>query len=120
MSIPKRLRKQVGFVCSDLYVGFIHAAKEVFGKKVQIIVDRFHVAKLYGKGLDELRKKELARLRKTLQKSSIKSWKACCGFCVNGLDDLTPKTRNVRPVIPAFTAFTTSLSVKKRVNGSVG
>ena len=72
MSIPKRLRKQVRFVCSDLYVGFINAAKEVFGKKVQIIVDRFHVAKLYGKGLDELRKKELARLRKTLPKEQYK------------------------------------------------
>jgi transposase len=68
MSIPKRLRKQVRFVCSDLYVGFINAAKEVFGKKVKVIVDRFHVAKLYGKGLDELRKKEMARLRKTLAK----------------------------------------------------
>jgi hypothetical protein len=31
-------------------------------------VDRFHVAKLYGKGLDELRKKELERLRKALPK----------------------------------------------------
>ena len=67
MSIPKRLRKQVRFVCSDLYVGFINAAKEVFGRKVRIVADRFHVAKLYGKGLDELRKKELARLRKTLE-----------------------------------------------------
>ena len=72
MSIPNRLRKQVRFVCSDLYVGFINAAKAVFGKKVQIIVDRFHVAKLYGKGLDELRKKELARLRKTLPKEQYK------------------------------------------------
>ncbi|MBK8537999.1 MAG: transposase [Candidatus Competibacteraceae bacterium] len=36
-----------------MYVGFINAAKEVFWKKVQIVVDRFHVAKLYGKGLDE-------------------------------------------------------------------
>jgi transposase len=51
MSIPKKLRKQVRFVCSDMYAGFINAAKEVFGKKVQIVVDRFHVAKLYGKGL---------------------------------------------------------------------
>ncbi|QQS55444.1 MAG: transposase [Candidatus Competibacteraceae bacterium] len=49
MSIPKRLRKQVGFICSDMHVGFINAAKEVFGKKVQVIVDRFHVAKLYFK-----------------------------------------------------------------------
>ncbi|MBK8535674.1 MAG: transposase [Candidatus Competibacteraceae bacterium] len=73
MSIPKRLRKQVCFVCSDRYVGFINAAKEVFGKKVQIIIDRFHVAKLYGKGLDDLRKKRWHVCGRTYQKSSIKS-----------------------------------------------
>jgi len=72
MSIPNRLRKQVRFVCSDMYTGFINAAKEVFGKKVRIIVDRFHVAKLYGKGLDELRKKEWERLRKILPKEQYK------------------------------------------------
>ncbi|MBK8754135.1 MAG: transposase [Candidatus Competibacteraceae bacterium] len=71
MSIPKRLRKQICFVCSDRYIGFINAAKEVFGKKVQIIIDRFHVAKLYGKGLDDLRKKEVARLRKELSKEVL-------------------------------------------------
>ena len=32
--------------CSDMYDGFINAAKEVFGDKVKIIIDRFHVAKL--------------------------------------------------------------------------
>ncbi|MBK8537631.1 MAG: transposase [Candidatus Competibacteraceae bacterium] len=34
----------------------MNAAKE-FWEKVQIVVDRFHVAKLYGKRLDELRKR---------------------------------------------------------------
>ena len=91
MSIPKRLRKQVRFVCSDLYVGFINAAKEVFGKKVQIIVDRFHVAKLYGKGLDELRKKELARLRKTLPKEQYKELEGVMWLLRKRLDDLTAK-----------------------------
>jgi len=72
MSIPKRLRKTSPFVCSDLYVGFINAAKEVFGKGSSHRRS-IYVAKLYGKGLDELRKKELARLRKLLRKSNIKS-----------------------------------------------
>ena len=53
MSISKRLRKQVRVVCSDMYDGFINAAKAGFGKRIQIVVDRFHVAKLYGNGLDE-------------------------------------------------------------------
>ena len=66
--IPARIRKTVRAVCSDMYEGFINAAKEVFGDKVKIIIDRFHVAKLYRKGLDTLRKAEMQRLRNTLEK----------------------------------------------------
>jgi len=51
-----------------MYDGFINAAKEVFGDKVKSIVDRFHVAKLYRKGLDTLRKAEMKRLKNTLWK----------------------------------------------------
>ena len=65
-SIPHKKRKTIIAVCCDLYEGFINAAKEIFGKTVPIVSDRFHVAKLYRKCLVELRKKELARLRKTL------------------------------------------------------
>jgi len=91
MSIPNKLRKQVRFVCSDMYVGFINAAKEVFGKKVQIIIDRFHVAKLYGKGLDDLRKKELARLRKDLSKEQYKELEGVMWLLRKKPDDLTSK-----------------------------
>ena len=69
LSIPKRLRKKIGGICSDLYKGFINAAKEVFGRKVIIIADRFHVVKLYRKGLESLRKQEMKRLKKELSKS---------------------------------------------------
>jgi transposase len=93
MSIPKKLRKQVRFVCSDMYAGFIHAAKEVFGKKVQIVVDRFHVAKLYGKGLDELRKKELQRLQKTLSKEQYKELEGVMWILRKRADDLTSEDR---------------------------
>jgi transposase len=93
MSIPKKLRKQVRFVCSDMYAGFINAAKEVFGKKVQIVVDRFHVAKLYGKGLDELRKKELQRLQKTLSKEQYKELEGVMWILRKRADDLTSEDR---------------------------
>jgi transposase len=89
MSIPKRLRKKVLFVCSDMYSGFIHAAKDVFGKKVQVVVDRFHVAKLYGKGLDELRKKELKRLKKTLSKEQYKTLEGVMWILRKRPEDLT-------------------------------
>nr|WP_246556352.1 ISL3 family transposase [Desulfonema magnum] len=65
-TIPKRLRKTIRGVCSDMYEGFINAAKEVFGKRMKIIADRFHVAKLYRKDFDGLRKKEMRRLKKEL------------------------------------------------------
>lgn len=67
-TIPEDLKKTVKSVCSDMYDGFINAAKEVFGKRTRIVVDRFHVAKLYRKGLDTLRIKELKRLKEDLTK----------------------------------------------------
>jgi transposase len=74
-SIPKRLRITVRYVCSDMYDGFINAAKEVFGKKVRIVADRFHVAKLYRDGLEDLRKKELRRLKRELPAAAYKKFK---------------------------------------------
>jgi transposase len=74
LSIPKRLRKSVKAICTDMYDGFVNAAKEVFGRKV-IVVDRFHVAKLYRKGLETLRKKELKRLKEELSEDEYKKLK---------------------------------------------
>ena len=70
--MPRKLRKTIKAVCSDMYDGFIHAAQEVFGKRVKIVIDRFHVAKLYRKGLDTLRKHELQRLKKELSAEEYK------------------------------------------------
>jgi transposase len=74
-TIPKRLVKTIRSVCSDLYDGFINAAKEVFGKRIRVVADRFHVAKLYRKGLDSLRKQELKRLREELSEEEYKELK---------------------------------------------
>lgn len=74
-TIPESLKKTVKSVCSDMYDGFINAAKETFGKGTKIVVDRFHVAKLYRKGLDTLRIKELKRLKKELPKEEYSKLK---------------------------------------------
>ncbi len=74
-SIPKRLRKRPRVVCTDMYDGFVNAAKEVFSKHVKIVVDRFHVAKLYRGALDELRKTELKRLKKELPEAEYQQLK---------------------------------------------
>jgi transposase len=75
LSIPKRLRKTIRTVSSDLYSGFINGAKEALGRKVRIVVDRFQVAKLYRKGVDTLRKKEMRRLKKELSKEAYQELK---------------------------------------------
>lgn len=48
-----------------MYDGFVNAATEVFGKQ-KVVVDRYHVAKLYRNALDALRTKEMKRLKNIL------------------------------------------------------
>ena len=65
-----------------MYDGYINAAKEVFGKTIAIVVDRFHIAKLYRKGLVTLRKRELVRLRKELPEEIYQSLKLAISILV--------------------------------------
>lgn len=48
----------------------MHAAKEVFGKRVKIVIDRFHVAQRYRRGLESLCKHELKRLKQELSEEA--------------------------------------------------
>lgn len=74
-SIPKHLAKTVENVCCDMYDGFINAAKEVFGSKIRIIIDRFHVAKNYRDAIETIRKKEMKRLKEELSEDEYKKLK---------------------------------------------
>ena len=58
-----------------MYDGFINAAKEVFGSKVKIIIDRFHVAKNYRDAIETIRKKEMKRLKEELSEDEYKKLK---------------------------------------------
>lgn len=89
-TIPKHLRKTIQVVCTDLYDGYINAAREVFGQGVRIVADRFHVAKLYRKGVDDLRKTELKRLKKTLPKDEYKGLKGAMWALRKNEADLKP------------------------------
>ncbi len=73
--IPQQLRDSIHSVCCDMYDGYINAAREVLGKDVKIVIDRFHVAKGYRKGVDNLRKQELKRLNKELPEEDYKQFK---------------------------------------------
>src|SRR6266850_7163144 len=69
-SIPQRVRQTIHCVGTEMYEGFVHAAKEVLGKRVKIVIDRFHVAKLYRRGLDSLRKHACQRLQQALSEEA--------------------------------------------------
>lgn len=65
-----------------MYYGYINAAREVFGESIVIVVDRFHIAKLYRESLVSLRKSELARLRKELSQEEYHSLKSAISILV--------------------------------------
>ena len=92
--IPGRLKKMITAVCTDMYDGFVNAAKEIFGKKV-VVIDRFHVAKLYRKGIDKLRKKELKRLKEELSEVEYKKLKGAMWALRKSVKDLTEKDKAV-------------------------
>jgi transposase len=64
-SIPALLKQTVKHVCTDMYDGFVNAAIEVFGVQY-LVIDRYHVSKLYRKPLDQLRISEMSRLKTKL------------------------------------------------------
>ena len=93
--IPQRLRQTIHSVCSDMYEGFVNAAKEVFGKRVKIVIDRFHVAKLYRRGLDSLRKHELRRLKKELSEEAYGQLKGAMWALRKSEETLTDDEKDV-------------------------
>jgi transposase len=64
-SIPSHLKKTVKSICTDMYDGFVKSSEEVFGSRV-VVIDRYHVSKLYREPLDKLRIKEMQRLKSIL------------------------------------------------------
>ena len=93
--IPEPIKKSVVTVCCDMYDGYINAVKEVFGRKVKIVIDRFHVAKHYRAGLDTLRKQELKRLKKELNESDYSKLKGAMWALRKKEDALTPQDKEV-------------------------
>lgn len=74
-SIPLHLRKTVHSICTDMWEGYINAVREVFGEKVSIVIDRFHVAKSYREAVEHLRKSEMKRLKQELSEAEYKQLK---------------------------------------------
>lgn len=66
-SIPQALAPTVYSVCIDMNEGYANAVREVL-PQAKVVVDRFHVAKAYRQGPDQLRKTEQGRLKRKLPK----------------------------------------------------
>ncbi len=73
-SIPARLRRTIHTVCTDMYAGYINAAKEEL-PAATVVVDRYHVAKKYRDGADTLRRQELKRLKRELSEDEYQQIK---------------------------------------------
>jgi transposase len=68
-SIPQAIRAQITSVCTDIWEGYITAVAQVL-PGATIVIDRFHVARHYRDGVDELRKQEVRRLKTELPKAA--------------------------------------------------
>ena len=88
-SIPAALQKTIHTVCSDMYDGYINAVKEVL-KTAVVVIDRFHVARLYRTGADTLRKQELKRLKQELPESEYQQLKGSLWAFRQNKVDLLP------------------------------
>ncbi len=62
--MPRKLRKTIKAVCSDMDDGCMHAAQEVLGKRMNMVMDRCQVAQVYRQGVDTWRKQERQRLKR--------------------------------------------------------
>jgi len=69
-SIPKRLWRTMETACTDMWEGYTNAVKEFAAAhpevSIDVVVDRYHVAKNYRECVDKVRKQERRRLKKTL------------------------------------------------------
>jgi len=82
-SIPIKKRKTITAICVDICDNYINAIEEVLNKEIPIVVDRFHVAKLYRKAIQQLRSKELKRLRKVLSEEEYKALRPAIKILIN-------------------------------------
>ena len=73
-SIPLRLKTTIERVCTDMYQGFVTAARAQL-PWAKIVVDRFHVARAYRDCADNVRKREIKRLKQTLSKEAFEPLK---------------------------------------------
>jgi transposase len=93
-TIPTGLKSTIRRVCTDLYDGFINAVKKVL-PRAKVVADRFHVAKAYRNCVDDLRKQEMRRLKKTLTKAAQDELKGAMWALRKNKVDLKPEEQQL-------------------------
>jgi len=96
-SIPEDLHHTIEAVCSDMWEGYINAAKEFRQAhdrcQFDIVVDRFHVAQTYRDATDKLRKQERKRLKKELTEAQYEELKGVMWATRKNNADLSDEQR---------------------------
>ena len=87
-SIPIHLRNTIRRVCTDMYLGFVNAAREEL-PRAHIIIDRFHVARAYRHCADRVRRAELKLLKHNLSKKDYAQIKGAMWAFRKSLEQLT-------------------------------
>jgi transposase len=93
--IPHKKRKTITAACVDMCDSYINAIKETFGVDVPVIVDRFHVAQLSHKRLNELRSSELKRLKQQLSEEDYKALKPAIKLLIKKYECYSKKDKIV-------------------------
>jgi transposase len=99
-SIPKKKKKTITAVCVDMCSNYIGAVSSILSSDIPIIVDRFHVAKLYRQSIAELRSQELKRLRKELTKESYQSLRPAIKILISKQERYNQKEKEI--LLPLF------------------
>jgi len=72
-TIPQRLRRTMETACTDMWKGYVNAVKEFAAAhpevSIEVVVDRYHVAKNYRECVDKVRIRERRRLEKELSET---------------------------------------------------
>jgi len=93
-SIPTVLKATMHSVCTDMYEGYRQAVQTVL-PDAQVVVDRFHVTKLYRQAASKVRQAEMKRLKKSLPTAQYDTLKACRHAFWKNYVDLTNEEQQV-------------------------
>ncbi len=98
-SIPENLRKTMAVVCTDMWKGYVTATEE-FSREhklsLEVVIDRYHVAKNYREAVDKLRKKETRRLKKELSEEEYEEIKGAMWIIRKNESDLKDEEKEKR------------------------